>query len=158
MIQVPLPQGNQFRRPLTGHSVASRSPTGSGSCSLGRSFLQTAPAVHPVGRCRSRGQRTAPHAALRSAHSENRRNGAKASRAKVSLAMIWLSAYYWTCLVNRLWVPTTMRSLALFEAADCTLNFLDFGSRYWIRCVGIGTREGSGPPGVPNASENQQRG
>jgi hypothetical protein len=29
---------------------------------------------------------------------------------------------------------------SFFEAADCTLNFLDFGSRYWIRCVGIGTR------------------
>ena len=53
-------------------------------------------------------KKTAPNAALRSTHAENWRNGAKASHAKVSLAMIWLSAYYWSCLVNRLWVPTTM--------------------------------------------------
>jgi len=60
-------------------------------------------------------KKTAPHAALRSAHAENWRNGAKAFRAKVSLAMLWLSAYYWSCLVNRLWVPTTMRSLAFLR-------------------------------------------
>ena len=39
-------------------------------------------------------------------HSKTRWRNRVSSDGKVSLAMVWLSAYHRTCLVNRLWVPT----------------------------------------------------
>ena len=139
-IQIPLPQGSQFRRPLTGHSVASRSLTGAALAVLAGSSFKAASAVHPVGGCRSRGQKTTPHAALRNAP-----RGELAQRRK-SVPCKGFSCHGMAFgvllgLPCELAVGAEDHAIAsFFEAADCTLNFQDFGSRYWIRCAGIGTR------------------
>ena len=132
-VQVLLPRGSQFRGPLTGHCsepLFSRS----GSCSFGTPYLAEA-----VGQ--GLGQ-------FRLA----RRHG------KVFLAMGWHSAYDQPCLVNRLWVPSTVRSLDLPDSGKLHGDSQIFGGYLGFRCAGSDLTGGLNPPRASECVANSGKG